>query len=48
MLPGHLPFNTAKGMILATLTTTAAFGWPPFMPAVSTLASMAELQGDDD
>lgn len=26
MLPGHLPFSTAKGVILAALTTTVGFG----------------------
>jgi uncharacterized protein len=26
MLPGHLPLSTAKGVILAALTTTVGFG----------------------
>jgi len=26
MLPGHLPVSTAKGVILAALTTTVGFG----------------------
>jgi uncharacterized protein len=26
MLPGHLPFSTPKGVILAALTTTLGFG----------------------
>ena len=26
MLPGHLPFSTGKGVILAALTTTIGFG----------------------